>query len=194
MTSASTPAASDVESRVGRRIRELRRIYGFSQRELARLAGLTNGAVSMIEKNRVSPSVASLKKLLDAFGISLSEFFSEAWQPETTVVFRAKELKEVSATEGISQRQVGRSVRHRALQMLHERLEPQADTGTQNQTAKGEKAGIVVAGQLELTVGSVTKTLGAGDAFYFDARRPHRMRTVGETACELITARSPATP
>ena len=37
-----------------------------SQRELAARAGLTNGAISQIAKNRSSPSVASLKSLLDA--------------------------------------------------------------------------------------------------------------------------------
>src|SRR5882757_4920110 len=47
---------------VGARLRGIRTTFGLSQRELARRAGVTNGLISLIEQNRVSPSVSSLKK------------------------------------------------------------------------------------------------------------------------------------
>ncbi|HEV3179388.1 MAG TPA: helix-turn-helix domain-containing protein, partial [Steroidobacteraceae bacterium] len=50
---------------VGTRLRSVRTTFGLSQRELARRAGVTNGLISLIEQNRVSPSVSSLKKVLD---------------------------------------------------------------------------------------------------------------------------------
>ena len=61
---------------VGSRLRAIRQRHGLSQRELARRAGVTNGLVSLIEKNRVSPSVNSLQKLLDGIPMSLAEFFA----------------------------------------------------------------------------------------------------------------------
>ena len=51
-------------------------MYGLSQRELAKRAGVTNGMISLIEQNRVSPSVSSLKKVLDGIPMSLAEFFT----------------------------------------------------------------------------------------------------------------------
>ncbi|MGH8315339.1 MAG: helix-turn-helix domain-containing protein, partial [Steroidobacterales bacterium] len=42
-------------------LRAVRSMYGLSQRELAKRAGVTNGMISLIEQNRVSPSVSSLK-------------------------------------------------------------------------------------------------------------------------------------
>jgi transcriptional regulator with XRE-family HTH domain len=45
---------------VGARLRAVRTMYGMSQRELAKRAGVTNGLISLIEQNRVSPSVHSL--------------------------------------------------------------------------------------------------------------------------------------
>ena len=62
---------------IGGRLQEMREERGLSQRDLAARAGLTNGAISMIEQNKSSPSVASLKRLLDAIPMTLSEFFSE---------------------------------------------------------------------------------------------------------------------
>ena len=50
---------------VGAHLRAVRTMYGLSQRELAKRAGVTNGLISLIEQNRVSPSVSSLKKVLD---------------------------------------------------------------------------------------------------------------------------------
>ena len=49
---------------VGARLRMVRDRFGLSQRELAKRAGVTNGTISLIEQNRVSPSVSSLKKCL----------------------------------------------------------------------------------------------------------------------------------
>ena len=57
-----------------------------SQRELARRAGVTNGLISLIEQNRVSPSVSSLKKVLDGVPMSLAEFFTLDLSEGPTVV------------------------------------------------------------------------------------------------------------
>ena len=51
---------------VALRLKAVRQMHGLSQRELAKRAGVTNGMISLIEQGRVSPSVASLKKVLDS--------------------------------------------------------------------------------------------------------------------------------
>ena len=61
---------------VGARLKHVRELHGLSQRELARRAGVTNGLISLIEQNRVSPSVGSLKKVLDGVPMSMAEFFT----------------------------------------------------------------------------------------------------------------------
>ena len=61
---------------VGARLRAVRQMHGLSQRELAKRAGVTNGMISLIEQGRVSPSVASLKKVLDGIPMALAEFFT----------------------------------------------------------------------------------------------------------------------
>ena len=46
---------------LGTRLRALREMHGLSQRELAKRAGVSNAIISLIEQNRNSPSVGSLK-------------------------------------------------------------------------------------------------------------------------------------
>ena len=67
---------SGINLDVGAHLRAVRTMYGLSQRELAKRAGVTNGLISLIDQNRVSPSVSSLKKVLDGIPMSLADFFT----------------------------------------------------------------------------------------------------------------------
>lgn len=181
---------AEADAGIGRRVRELRRRFGLSQRELARRAGLTNATISMVERGRISPSVGSLRKIVDCFGLPLSEFFSDKPFVVRPVFFPAGELTELAGGP-ISFRQVGRNLEGRALQVLHEVYRPGADTGPAPYHHKGEEAGVVVRGRIEVTVGAETRVLGPGDAYYFDSRTPHRFRNVGSEECEIVSACTP---
>jgi transcriptional regulator with XRE-family HTH domain len=172
------------------RLREVRDRAGLSQRALAGRAGVTNGMVSLIEKNRSSPSVGTLKKILDVFPMSLAEFFAAGQPEQPAIFFRASELVEIGGG-AISFRQVGSSLQGKALQILHERLQPGADTGVAMLRHEGEEGGVVVRGEVELTVGSATRVLKAGDAYAFKSRIPHRFRNLGSQACEIVSACTP---
>src|SRR5579862_4850068 len=104
---------------VGQRLRQRRLRLGLSQRELARRAGVSNATISMIEANRVSPSVAALKQILSALGAGIADFFASAEEERDRIVYRAHELTEI-AGGAVSYRQVGANLEGRALQMLYE--------------------------------------------------------------------------
>ncbi len=177
---------------VGERLRRLRQVYGMSQRELARSAGITNGAISMIEQDRVSPSVASLKRILDAFGLTLAEFFAPEFAPQSQVIYRAAEMIRI-ADGPLVLRQVGERLLHRKLQVLHETYAAGGDTGPRMLSHEGEEAGVVVRGQIEITVGGQRETLGPGDGYYFMSRLPHRFRNNGRQECEIVSCCTPPT-
>ena len=175
---------------LGTRLRRVREQRNLSQRELARRAGVTNATISLIEKNKNSPSVASLKKVLDGLPMSLAEFFALDLPPRDQVFFKATELVEL--TDGaVSFRQVGGDLRGRSLQILHERYDAGADTGEDMLAHIAEEGGIVLRGRVEVTVGDEQRILGPGDAYYFDSRLPHRFRNLADEACEIISACTP---
>lgn len=175
---------------LGARLRVVRMAHKLSQRELARRAGVTNGTISLIEQNKNSPSVASLKKVLDGIPISLADFFALEQPPADKVFYRQNELLDL--TEGdIHFRQVGGNEASRQLQILHEVYQPGADTGKTMLSHDAEEGGIVVRGQIEVTVGDQVGVLGPGDAYHFDSRFPHRFRNLSDEECEIISACTP---
>ena len=181
----------DMSDDIGTRLKLVRQIFGLTQRELARRAGVTNGAISLIEQNRVSPSISSLKKILDGIPLSLADFFTLNFSPSDNVFFTGEELTEISYDPAISMRMVGRKVKDRTLQMLQETYQPGADTGDAMLRHSGEECGIVVSGCLIVTVGLQERLLNPGDAYYFRSDIPHRFRNPGGEPCVLISANSP---
>jgi transcriptional regulator with XRE-family HTH domain len=175
---------------VGARLRALRLMHGLSQRELAKRAGVSNAIISLIEQNRTSPSVGSLKKVLDGLPMSLADFFAMELTPRPQIFFAAEELTEIAGS-GISYRQVGRDLANRGLQILHERYEPGTDTGETMLRHAAEEGAVVIRGHVEVTVGDERRVLGPGDAYYFDSRLPHRFRNVGDEVCEIVSACTP---
>lgn len=183
---------------IGHRLRTIRKKRGLSQRELAARAGLTNGTISLIEQNKTSPSVASLKSLLDAIQVSMAEFF--ATLEETTqskYFYTAQEFTEIappdldpSQARLLSLRQLGNAQDH-AIQLLHERYAPGADTGPELLSHEAEEAGVIIRGRIEITVDDEVSLLGPGDGYLFDSRLPHRFRNTGDEECEIISACTP---
>jgi transcriptional regulator with XRE-family HTH domain len=161
-----------------------------SQRALAKRSGISNATISLIEAGKLDPSVAVLKKILRGVNMDLAEFFAEASSGPEPVVYRVGELLEIGQGT-ISYRQVGHNVENRSMQILHERYAPGAVTGRVALTHLGEEGGVVIRGQLELTISGERHLLGPGDAYYFKSSEPHRFRNIGEEECEVVSACSP---
>lgn len=60
---------------VGERIRTWRLAAGYTERELAKAAGLTMTAVYQWERHGKTPSLGNLQKLADVLGLTLAQFF-----------------------------------------------------------------------------------------------------------------------
>jgi transcriptional regulator with XRE-family HTH domain len=174
---------------VGTHLKAVRQMYGLSQRELAKRAGVTNGLISLIEQNRVSPSVSSLKKVLDGIPMALADFFTLDLGGQPQVFFPREELADIG-TASVELRLVGSRLK-RSMSILHERYAPNADTGEEMLTHAGEEGGVIVRGKIELTVGGESRVLGPGDAYYFRSSLPHRFRNTGRDECEIVSASSP---
>lgn len=171
---------------VGARLKEVRSKRGLSQRELAKRAGVTNSTISLIEQNRVSPSVSSLKKVLDGLPMSMEAFFTSDEPQQQQVFYKAADLPNMG--QGcVIKRLVGFNQEQRAMSLLHETYPPGCDTGPGTQVSEGEQAGIVITGELEVTVDGRVQVLTEGDAYYITAAQPFRFRNVSNRACILVT-------
>ncbi len=178
---------------VGSMLKELRRRRRLPLRELAKRSGVSHSTISLMERDRLSPSVDTLNAVLEALGTTLASFFA---QLDSDLVcspfYKAADLVEIGRSEGISYRMIGFGHPNKQLLMLHETYAPGADTGQAFSHAAHE-AGVVIRGCVELTVGSENYVLNPGDGYYFDSRLPHRFHNAGSTRAEIISAITPPT-
>mgnify|MGYP001627270607 CR=1 FL=1 len=65
----------------GRKIRELRKSKGLSQREFAKLAGLSQSYISELENGiKINPSLSVIKKISKALKVDIKVFIEEGEQ------------------------------------------------------------------------------------------------------------------
>lgn len=177
--------------KVGYKLKELRTRRELGLRELAIRAGVSHSTVSLIERNKMSPSVDTLAALLSALGTTVVAFFSDL---ENDIPFSAfygeDDLVEIGNPCRVSHRLVGMNYPNRSMMMLRERYKPNAQTECEIRHA-GEEAGIVISGAVQVTVGNESRVLTQGEAYYFDSRKPHHFRNVSDSTSEIISAITP---
>ncbi len=179
---------------VGARLKHVRELHGLSQRELARRAGVTNGLISLIEQNRVSPSVGSLKKVLDGVPMSMAEFFTLDVNSAAQVFYSADELVEIgneAASLRAGRRAAPGSPAHACCTSATSPVPRRAKTCLSH---RGEEGGVVVRGTRGAHRGRPdARARRPGDAYYFPAPRRISFRNVGPEVCEIISASTPPT-
>lgn len=180
-------------TKIGSKLRELRLRRKLGVRELADRSGTSHSTISLIERDRTSPSVDTLSAVLDALGTTLIGFFSDL-QSETSITpfYRASDFVEIGDGNAISYRMIGANYPNRQLLVCHETYGVGAGAA-QPITHAAQEAGMVIRGEIELTVDGAVKILRKGDGFYFDSRLPHRYRNIGREPCEIVSALTPPT-
>jgi transcriptional regulator with XRE-family HTH domain len=177
---------------IGAQMQSVRKHFGLSQRELAKRSGVTNATISLIEQNKVSPSVSSLKKVLDGMPMSLADFFTFEKELSSEHIYYKKSEQPDVGSGDIHFHLIGANRDSRKMCVLREVLLPGADTGEEMLHHDGEEAGVVVKGSVELTVGEECRILSEGEGYYFDSQTQHRFRNVGDTEAIIVSANTPA--
>jgi transcriptional regulator with XRE-family HTH domain len=179
--------------KIGTRLRELRRRRNLGVREVALRSGISHSSISLIERDRMSPSVDTLSAILDALGTTLTGFFSDLNSAvHHSPFYEADEWVEIGKAQTISYRMLGMNHPNRQILMLHETYAVGADTG-EPFSHSAQEAGTVLRGAVEVTVGDECRVLKAGDGYYFDSRMPHRFRNVANEPSTVLSAVTPPT-
>lgn len=180
---------------IGDKINQLRLSKGFSQRKLAKLAGLTNTAISSIERNKVSPAVNTLAAILEVLGSDLNTFFSEDWgKTKAQVVVSPQDLVELSdpSKNGVSLKQVYNFAPTRNLGFLIETYQPNSST-EEKITHEGEEIGTVIEGKILIHINKMSYLLNEGDSYVIDTSQPHTFINPTSEVTRIISAHTPAT-
>lgn len=186
----SAQADPSPEGEVGPRLRQLREQKGVSARQVAQLAGLTPAYLSRLENGRVSPTVATLARLVAAMGETMATLFSEPPGSHENVVRRAD--RHLMRSRGVLDSQVTPGWAKR-LEILESLVEPgQGSSDALHTHAGEEECVLVLEGVLDLYLGSERFHLEVGDSATFDSRTPHRWRNPSDEQSRVLWIITPA--
>ena len=177
---------------LGSEIRGLRKARAITLTELAAASGLSIGYLSLLERDRATPSIKALHAVSRALGVTISWFFeaNDVPEEERDLVVRRARRRRRDYSAGVVDELLSPNLTG-ALELLSCRFPPGASSGEEPYTHSGEEAGVVLRGRLELWVDGRMVTLEAGDSFGFQSALPHRYRNPGPDEAEVIWAITP---
>lgn len=171
---------------IGVKIKELRLKNGLTQEELADRCDLTKGYISQLENDANSPSITTLKDILDCLGCSLTDFFSDE---QEAVVFTENDTFE-KENDGYCIRWLVPTGLKNAMEPILLSLRP-GQTNGMDLPHDGEEFGFVLAGKIKLTLGKSAYTCKTGDSFYFRSGKSHCVENCGESEAKVLWVSCP---
>lgn len=198
---------------LGEKIREERRKRKLTLELLSQRTGLSKSFLSQIERGLAQPSVSSLKKIAQEFGLSVVNLFSnesanrislnllpspEARRPEgknyvqdVKVVRRHRRKTLTLPGSKISYDLITPDL-NRQMEILYLRFSPGDSSGEEPfLDPPGEKCCLVLKGSMDYRVGDEVYHLEAGDSIYHPAHIPHSWQGTGNEPIEVIVALTP---
>lgn len=196
----SEPSPRDPRpSGIGARLRAQREKRDIGLREIARRVGVSPSLVSQIERDRISPSVATLWALVTELGMTMSDVFGDGGTPGAPSAARTARARDpVSTPETRFVLNLESGVRWERLtttsdpnvEFIYVLYPVGAASCEEDSLIKhgGHEYGYVISGRLGVRVGFDEYELGPGDAISFDSALPHRLSTIGDQPATAIWA------
>lgn len=179
------------EPDLGMTIRRLRESRQLTLNEVAARSGLTRSFLSQVERNLTSPSVASLRKVAQAFGVPLTELFQGPLMPENRVVRRHERRQLIHPSRQWRDYLLTPNLTGK-LQVILSMIEPGGGSGEEPYAHDSdEECVIILRGRLEFWVGTDRYVLEEGDSIVFESRIPHRNKNPGPEQAEVLWITTP---
>jgi quercetin dioxygenase-like cupin family protein/DNA-binding Xre family transcriptional regulator len=166
---------------VGPALRQVRKARNLSLHDVAEATGISASFLSLVEKDRSDITIGRLVRLIDFYGISITDLLPFAARDEYPEVIRPSDRRALqSAVEGIDVYLLTADTK-RQMMPLEVDFEPGARLAEPGRHA-GEEWILVLEGELRLELeGSEPRLLRQGDSAYYPAERPHLLSNASET-------------
>jgi transcriptional regulator with XRE-family HTH domain len=171
--SGDAKARADARS-LGQLVRSFRVSRGLSIEGLAKVAGVSAGGISQIERGVGNPAFTTLVKIAYGMGIPVGSFLQSDQEPPGRLV-RKEQRKRLVPSEGLVYELLTPDL-NRRLEVLRVQIAPGFDNSERPFVHEGEECVHVMKGELLIYIGSDEYQLEQGDSITYDPTVPHWYR------------------
>jgi len=179
---------------LGRQIRDLRKAKGVTLQHLAARVDRSLGWLSQIERGMSPISISALDSIAQALDVELSWFFAPGAPPdpdELGMVVRKRHRRVLDFHgSGVHEELLTPTFGNQLL-LMETTFAPGASTGDRDRERRGDEAGVVLRGTLELSLEGRTLRLRAGDSFAFKRQGPHCCHNPGRVPTVVLWVVTP---
>ena len=188
MARSATDVSTEVD--VGERLRTLRQFRRYTLQSVAARSGISESFLSQVERGRSNASIASLKRIADALGVSMADLFEPDELPGPRVLRRDERPALQFGILGRKLLLTPRPLHH--LEVFAGELEVGGSTGPEPYAhGDSEELFVVVSGTVRLELGGEVFELERGDSIYYRSSVPHRAVNTGNELAEVLWIISP---
>lgn len=203
MKNKITPTSGQPDAepvRLGEEIRQLRKARHLTLAQLSSASGKSVSFLSKIERNQARPSLTALQDIAEALGAPVGWFFQNdgpVHADERPFIVRHKRRRRLTYSDFTDTNYLGMEDHLLSASLDGElalgisRYLPGGNSGDDLYSHRGEEAGLVLEGELELALGEKTFHLLAGDSFSFPSHIPHTFRNPGDRETVVVWANTP---
>ncbi len=194
--------SADHLARLGAELRSLRKAQGLTLQLLAERSGKSVSFISKIERGLARPSITALQDIAEALKVPIGWFFQTSGPVpanEQPFIVRAHRRRRLTYSGMTSTDYMGfedfllSANLDGQLAMGISRYAPGGTAGDDLYTHQGEEAGLVLEGEIELTLDKQVFLLKPGDSFSFPGKIPHTYRNPGKVTAQIVWANTPVT-
>ena len=167
-------------------VRTARTRAGLSLDELGRRAKVSKGSLFALEKAQGNPNFATLVRLADTLGVSVSALMEGAPQERVRVVSAEAVMPLWAGTHGSEARLMLTTSGPTTVEVWRWKLQPGEEYSSHPHQAGVVETLSVTAGRMVLVVDGVEHPVEAGQTATFDGDTPHTYRGDGGGTCHLI--------
>lgn len=174
---------------LGARIKSIRLRQGISQKELARLTGVTPSTISQVEKSLIYPSLPALFRIAENLSVEVATLFREYGTQKDVFVYSTdsrstttlpKNIKDATATLLLPP-DINIPVEATMI-----RISPNGKLPCHFFAHKGEELGYLISGKLEMVVENQSYEVTPGDSIYLQQDTPGSWSNTSDQVAELL--------
>ncbi len=168
----------------GVKLRQLRAERNISQRALAKLAGVSPNSISLIERDEISPSVATLQNLATALNVHMSYFFEV--ESEKKVLHIKSGERSFLEHQGVRIESIGSRLHGQEVEPFVIELAPHTSIGERQVIHSGHEIVYCTKGEIEYYIDGTSYVMEEGDFLLFEADLPHLWRNPHDAPAEFL--------